>query len=372
MASKGKLMRVFPRSPWRPLALVVLGLVLIGWRISKWIPPRHVYDRAGVILGQQKMMADLNLAVLKERYGIDARFVLLDSDSIGDLATYALNTMRHYRVGDSEGGRGIVVVLNYATRQMRMEIGPHLQGVFTDGFTGYVLRTHVGRFTDRHQAELGVRSLFHLLLWRAQEAMAGSEWDATLLERVRDSVRLASGGGASAGMVERVAGARPRLPGRVKAALGAQPTLEAAYEAYLRWTVCEPYDGRVELFTPTSQIALDRIPYTRPFMDIEFLKYNGRPHRFVVRDSLAILYVTDSPIVPPSLLRRSAAGWQFDPDADWRHFIQLPQTGFTWGWEPFPDQYTGAFADLFEQIDGVARLKDGNNQRLPLRKTQWG
>jgi TLP18.3/Psb32/MOLO-1 phosphatase superfamily protein len=365
-------MRTFPRSPWRPLALVLIGLILIGWRISKWIPPRHVYDRAQVIPDRPEMLANINLAVLRQRYGVDARFVLLDNDSIADLASYALNALRRYRVGDSEGGRGIVVVLNYATRQMRMEVGPHLEGVFTDGFTGYVLRTHMGRFTDRDAAELGVRSLFHLLLWRAEEALAGNEWDATALEHVRDSVRLATGGGASAGMVERApVGARPRLRSRVRASLGAQPTLEAAYDAYLRWTLCEPYDGRVDLFTPTSQIALDRTPYTRPFLDIEFLKYSGRPHRFVVHDSLALLYVTDSPIVPPSLLRRSPAGWQFDPDADWRHFIQLPRSGFTWGWEPSSDQYTQAFADLFQQIDGVARLKDGDNRRLPMRKTQW-
>jgi hypothetical protein len=365
-------MRIFPRSPWRPLAIVLLGLILIGWRLSRWIPPRQIYDRADVIADQPEMQGNFNLAVLRERYGVDARFVLLDNDSITDLAAYALNTMRRYRVGDSEGGRGIVVVLNYATRQMRMEIGPHLQGMFTDGFTGYVLRDHMGRFTDRNAAELGVRSLFHLLLWRAEEALAGNEWDATLLTHVRDSVRLANGGGAGAAMVEHgPAKSRPRLPSRVRAALGAQPTLEAAYDAYLRWTLSEPYDARVDLFTPASQNALDRTPYTRPFMDIEFLKYNGRAHRFVVRDSLALLHVTDSPIVPPSLLRRSAAGWQFDPDAEWRHFLQLPKSGFTWGWEPSDDLYSRAFADLFEPIDGVMRLKEGNNQRLPMRKTRW-
>jgi uncharacterized protein len=164
----------------------------------------------------------------------------------------------------------------------------------------------MGQFTDRDAAEIGVRSLFHLLLWRAEEALVGNEWDATALEHLRDSVRLATGGGASAGMVQGApVGARARLPSRVRATLGAQPTLEAAYDAYLRWTLCEPYDARVDLFTPTSQIAMDRTPYTRPFLDIEFLKYSGRPHRFVVRDSLALLYVTDSPIIPPSLLRRS-------------------------------------------------------------------
>jgi uncharacterized protein len=365
-------MRIFPRSPWRPLALILVGLILIGWRISKWIPSRHVYDRAHVILSQQEAQANLNLAVLRQRYGIDARFVLLDNDSISDLNSYALNTMRRYRVGDSEGGRGIVVVLNYASRDMRMEVGPHLQGIFTDGFTGYVLRTHVDRFTDRDAAELAVRSMFQLLLWRAEEALAGNEWNAGRLEHVRDSVRLASGGGATVGMsAGGPKGVRPRLSSRVKATLGAQPSLEAAYDAYLRWTLSEPYDGRVELFTPTSQIAMDRTPYTRPVLDIEFLKYSGRPHRFVVRDSLALLYVTDSPIVPPSLLRRCPAGWQFDPDADWRHFIQLPRSGFTWGWEPYPDLYTLTFADLFEEIEGVSRLTEGNNQRLPMRKTQW-
>jgi hypothetical protein len=49
----------------------------------------------------------------------------------------------------------------------------------------------------------------------------------------------------------------------------------------------------------------------------------------------------------------------------------LPKSGFTWGWEPSADRYTRAFADLFEVVDSVARLKDGDNRRLPMRKTQW-
>jgi hypothetical protein len=35
-----------------------------------------------------------------------------------------------------------------------------------------------------------------------------------------------------------------------------------------------------------------------------------------------------------AVARRSAAGWQFDPEADWRHFMAQPKSGFTWNWEP--------------------------------------
>jgi hypothetical protein len=364
-------MRVFPRSPWRVIALIVVGIGVIAWRIAYIWPPMHLYDYAGVHPDQLEDTFNFNYAWLRERFGVDVRLILVNDAAIVDLDGFAVGEARRLRVGSREGGQGMLVAINYATGRMRLEVGPGLQGVFTDAFTGYLLRNHLALFTDPSEAELGLRSFWHLIHQRTIQSIADDEWDPTRLERVRDSTRLAIGGGAATTMP---AGGRTRarLPESVRRTLGPQPTPEALLDAYRRWVTLDPIDVQVGLFTARSRSALAGNPHTRLTQDIELWKVHGRPYRFIVRDTLAIMYTTTTPIIPPSLLARSDSGWQFNVDVEWQHVVPLFSTPFTWGWQRRDDVVDRAFADVFYSIDeDFMRLRPGNNRPLPVRRTRW-
>jgi hypothetical protein len=92
----------------------------------------------------------------------------------------------------------------------------------------------------------------------------------------------------------------------------------------------------------------------------------------VVRDTLAIMFTTTTPIIPPSLMVRGDSGWQFDVASEWRHLNTMGSSSFTWGWVATGDAYDRTFADVFYPIaDGVMRLRPGNNRPIPVRKTRW-
>jgi hypothetical protein len=351
--------------------LLALGVAAITWQLSRRMLPTHLYDYASVHPDALEATFNFNYAWLRERFGVDARVVLLDDPTVTDLDAFAVNEARRLRVGDRESGQGLLVVLNYGTRLMRIEVGPRLQGTFTDAFTGYLLRNHVGHFTDRREAEVGMRSLWHLILHRTLQSVAGDEWDPTELERVRDSTRLAAGGGAATTME---GGTRDggKLPESVRRELSPQPTPEALLDAYRRWVGLDPIDTDVGIFTDRSRRSLAGNPYTRPFQDVEFWKVHNRPYQFIVRDNLAIMFTTTTPLIPPSLMVRSDSGWRLDVDSEWHHLIPMFKTPFTWGWVGVGDAYDRAFADVLYPVDqGIMRLIPGNNRPLPVRKTRW-
>jgi hypothetical protein len=102
-------LRIFPRSPWRVVALVVVGIAVIVWRIAYIWPPTHLNDYADVHPDQLEDTFNFNYAWLRERYGVDVRLILLNDPTIVDLDTYALNQARRLHVGDRESGQGVLV-----------------------------------------------------------------------------------------------------------------------------------------------------------------------------------------------------------------------------------------------------------------------
>lgn len=331
----------------------------------------RVHDEVGAISAPRVRENDEYLDLVHDALGIDVQYLLTATADTGDIRALALREARRRRVGADVDGRGLLVVIDYATHRMAFEVGPRLQGVFTDAFTGYLLRNHLDAFTDRGEAESGLRMLTHLIAWRAENALLGDEWDPRRVTHERDSTRLAIGGGARLVMSDTgSAFGKPRLSPALKAYFGPQPTPEALLARYREWTVAEPIDMRVGLFTRGSQVLLDHVPYTRPFQDLEFMKTVGQSFRFIVRDSLGLMYSTSSPLISPSLLRRSAAGWQFDVASEWKCTAKYIGRGFTWGWVNCPE-YDAAFGDALVGIDDVGRVRDGDNRRIPMGKTKF-
>lgn len=364
-------MKIFPRNPLRLIVLCLLGAGLIAWRIAAVRLAHRVHDHAGIMSGEQAELFDGALESLHDLYGVDLQYFIYRDSQAYDARATALRIARNRRVGGDVGARGLVVILDYGRGRMAVEVGPHLQGIFTDAFTGYLLRTHLSQFNDRANAELGLRGLTLLITRRVEEALLGNEWDPRRLEQVRDSTALAIGGGAQLAMRFGVdTRARPRLPEELQARFAAQPTPRLLLERYREWTTLDPIDHRVGLFTPSSQAALDNMPYTRPFEDIAFFETLAQ-YEFLVRDSLAVMYATSSPLIRPALLRRSPEGWQFDVRAEWRCVPELQVRGYTWGWTDCPDPYDSVFYDRLEPVDSVWRMIGGDNRPLPVGKGRY-
>lgn len=367
-------MRLWPKNPWRPLVLLAVGGAVIGYRLYLAHVPQRIHDVLHLIPDEQEQQANIALYALQSGYGADIHVVIDSLAADRTVEEAALDWMRSAKIGRRTSGRGMLVLIDFGSGRMRIEVTPALQGVFTDAFSGYLLRNHLRAFTNDRQVELGVRGLIILLTFRLQQALLDEEWDPTALATVREWSDPGDGGGASSVTRSRESPSwRRRLPASIKETLGPQPTPDAAFAAYLRWAALDPADPRVDLFTPQSQAALDALPYTRPFFDLELLKYGNRPYRIVERGDMAMVYVTNTPLVGPMLFRRLERGWQIDVIDEWKHVSPLVNDPYVWGWRKLNDDWDQTFDDEF--IDNRSQtwrwLKHGDMRRIRYGKLKW-
>lgn len=366
-------MRMMPRRPWRPLLLLAIGGAAINYKLYLAHVPGLIHDVVGLIPDDLEQRDNLELYGLQGGYGADVHIVLDSLDPTVSLEEEALAWVRRAKVGRSTSGRGMLVLRDFESGRMRFEVTPALQGVFTDAFTGYLLRKHLQYVTGGGQTERGLHLLIYLLTFRVQQALLEEEWDPTVLERVNVRSGLADGGGASGALQSTEAvpwvGSLPTV---VRETLGPQPTPAAAWAAYLRWLTLVPFDSRVGLFTSGSQEAPHTL-YTRPFQDLELLMYVGRPYRIVERDDMAMAYVTNTPLAWPMLFRRSELGWQVDAVGHGRHITRFTASAYAWGWERLDDDWDRVFDDQFvDSKSGVYRyLKCGDLRPLPYGDLKW-
>lgn len=335
-------------------------------------PSRRVFDVAGLLTPRARFYYEHMLGTVLDETGADVRVVLVDSAPAGDLAGYALRRMRELHVGQRVGGRGLLFVYDVAHRQMRMEVGPHLEEIFPDGFVGYLMRENTASFFADTAQELGLRLTLRLAQMRLRDAAMGRSYDPTPVLFVTDSVRLASGGGASvpggAGVVSRGFIGRKSTP-EEHAHFTAQPTVERAYRRYIEWLRDGNHQLDVELFTPETRTYLRQQTMTRAYNDAILLGEYGQPTRTIVRGARAMQFFTGTPFVSPHYYRLTPAGWQIDIHAEAVNTIETSGERWTWFIVDSEDDFSYAFKDVLDEYgNGWFRPKDevGDNRELPL------
>jgi len=278
--------------------------------------------------------------------------------------------MRTLGVGKETDRRGLLFVYDVSAKRLRIEVGPNLEGVFPDGFVGYLMREHTASFFNSPDPELGLRTTMFMVQYRLRSASLGLAYDPRPISFITDSVRLAAGGGASAragagvdshGFIGRHATVEER------AYFSAQPTPEDAFHRWLEWL----HDGQkqldVELFTQDTRTYLRTLAMTRAYNDYMLLTQYGQSYRIVERGPRALLYFTSSPFVSPWYLRKTPGGWQMDIVAA----VMNSREYNGWEWTYFiiksDDDFSYAFADLMDDYgNGLFRVRDGDNRQISI------
>jgi hypothetical protein len=336
-------------------------------------PTRHIDDRAAIIDSSDLTRFEDYLAQLERESGIDIRFLFVDSVPAGTLNDFAVREARALGIGQHLDRHGVLLAYDAGHQQLRIEVGPTLQHIFTDRFIGYLMRDHVRSFFAAGNPGFGLRLTMFMLHARVRRAALGEDYDPRAADFVEDRRRLASGGGATAaGMRDpnRSAGFLNRLASQeARDLLRPQPTVEQAYRVYLAWLQRGSLETDVPLFTPATQAYLGRFPMTPAFADyLLFLEY-GHAYEIVEHDSLAMLYFTDDPLSSPHFFRKAAAGWQVDIFADVRHSHEYVGGRWTWTITLRDDDISQTFAHRFFRIHEYIRVVGGDNRPIPVAAT---
>lgn len=345
--------------------------VLPQTNTERWFPARRVYDHAHFLSRFATWKYEEMLGGILDEEGADVRFEFVSTLPKGDsLESYALKRMRTLGVGKETDRRGLLFVYDVGKKRLRIEVGPNLEGVFPDGFVGYLMREHTASFFESPNPELGLRTTMFMVQNRLRSAALGRAYDPTPISFITDSVRLAAGGGASiragTGVDSRGFIGRAATP-EEREQYSAQPTPELAFHRWLNWL----RDGQkvvdVALFTPETRAYLRTLPMTRAYNDYILFTQYGQTYRVVERGARALLYFTSTPFVSPLYYRKTPAGWQVDIIADMMNSVEY--NGFEWTYFVIrsDDDFSYAFADLMDDYgNGLYRVRDADNRRLPI------
>ena len=348
-------------------------------------PSQRVMDEAG-FLGPQDDKEGMEgyLAGMNTESGVDIRFLYVPVVR-GDIATYARDEARELGMGRDMNRRSMLFVFDVTNQRMRIEVGPELEGMFPDGFVGYLMREQTASVFGSGPRRQPIKATLNIIDYRLREAALGGTYNPKAVAYVTDRTRLAAGAGATV-RVRAGTGVRPSgqriLTDEVRAHFGPQPTVADAFARYHEALHDGYFEPDLSLYTPQTQVRLRALTITEPFADLILLSEHGQGYKIVERGDLAILFFTTTPLVSAHLFRRTPQGWQLDLDADVRDTREFIGSPYTWSMMPSGDDYSRTFADLFADFGPslgknrpgfrpgpprVLRPADGDNRPLPMR-----
>lgn len=331
----------------------VLVALLLGaiWLLAKGAGYRlthRIEDRSDLLNGTDASRLEDHLSRLYRESGVDIRFVLVDSVPGGALEEYALQRARA-RGRDRDRDRRVLVAYDAGRGRLRITVGPALDGILTDRFTGYLMRDGERGVASAGMLTSEVRFTLETLDARLRRAALGEAYDPRAAEFV----------------AERRSVAEEPTSGRQR--FGPQSTVEMAYDRYLEWLRDGRLETDVDLFTRPSQTYLQALPVSPAFTTHAlFLEY-GRAYRILVRGDLALLYFTDDPLVAPHCFRRTRGGWQMDLVTEVRDTREVDEGPWTWSLVERHDDFTGTFLDRYTAMGPLLRVAGGDDRPVPVR-----
>jgi uncharacterized protein len=373
-------MRFFGVPPRRRILLLLLvgvGLVAWTWQFSphRWRLNPRVTDEIGLLPELSRVRHEEMLQALFDESGVDLRLLLVANTGEEPIERFAVRRARELGTGQKAGGRGLLVVYDSSRHELRIEVGPPLQGILPDGFVGFVVREHARAFFEGGDPELGLRLAVRILHWRIRDAQLGGEYDPSFEEYVSDVRRLATGGGASnlvGTPVTRRPLTRDQLQRGDSVRFAPQPTVAAAHERFLEWLALERHVASVPLFTPRSQQYLAGLPLTRAYKAGWLAMEYGKAYAVDQRGDLALLYFTGTPLVSPHFFRHTGAGWQLDLQGELVNTSETIGGWYSWILLDSGDEYSRVFVDRWMPFDDAGfgtyyRVAGGDNRRLITR-----
>ncbi len=268
-----------------------------------------VEDEAGLLSTEQVADLTLHHQFLLLDHDIDYRVVTRAAG--GDVDAAALELFESMSAGErSERGRGLLLVLDSASREVRLEVGYSLEGVFPDAFVAYVENRQMVPFFAQHRIADGILASTELIIDRAQRASQNASWD--------DEIWMEGSGGAGATASTRAAPSfetsPPPADWAIEAPSGVSP--DAVVAAYLEAMGRRDSNPELKIYTPESRAMMRQWLVTPAQMDQVSRAYQTchAPQTIVSTSSVraVIRYPIPQRHCAPWFLVRGREGWQLD------------------------------------------------------------
>lgn len=273
---------------------------------------RNIDDCAGLMrAGELARLRGLQKRLLEE-LDIELQIVVLEVRA-ADLDREAVKQFEKRRIGArTKGARGVLLLVDPNGREVRMEIGYDLEGIFTDALVGYVEQNQMAPFFAAGRVGAGIEATVELLVGKAMGTM--EEDDFLPRDNAGHLQNLSGGGGARSqiGIGDGIP-AKPKLDN--PSAFAAQPSPELALQAYLRVLRGAVKDPELGLYT------LETRDFFRTWLVTDAQQHNELRNleshlgqgQVLQRDGLAVMrFPVSVRSMPPYFLRKGDEGWMLD------------------------------------------------------------
>lgn len=331
-----------------PFKLLALGLTVLLTLAGcdRQVAPVFCDDRAGLLTSaQQERLYSYHRKLLDE-LDIHLLVTILDR-AVLNLDREAVTLFEQYRVGaTAKAARGVLLVVDPDGRQVRMEIGYDLEGIFPDGFVAMIEHEQMAPFFVAGRVAEGVEASVELLVARAMDSEVKGGVGQPVHERL-------SGGGGARIAVSIGAGQTDVPPAGNPAEIPPAASPQGALDGYLRVLAGRNKNPELALYTPETRAMLRKWLVTDAQQANEWQRLSISVSRGVwqAEGELAVVrFPLDDRQLPPYFFQRGPQGWMIDLAAMGQliGFNHLNQ----WHFRHLDHRYMFAFRDVTFDSNG--------------------
>ncbi len=288
------------------LAWLFFSLALLpGCRNRQGLP--LVDDQASLLSREQKTRLLAFHDRLLQDLDIHFQLTVLKQSPV-DLDQEALRLFESLQLGaTTRGARGVLMLVDPVGRQVRLEIGYDLEGLFPDGFVAYVEREQMAPFFAAGRVADGVEATVELLVGRALGEIPSDYRGSTKL------AHLSGGGGARS--TAPIGTGAPLKDSGGNPFYAAQPTPGQTLERYMDALARHVKDPDLGIYTPETRAFFRQWLVTDAQQDNErkgLEKALGSSEERASGERAVLRFAVEDRQASPYLFRLSEQGWQLD------------------------------------------------------------
>ncbi len=270
-----------------------------------------------------------HLAHIRDSYSLEV--VVATVETIGGDETIEDLTARlftQWNIGRKYEGRGLLLLLADREKEVRLEVGLALEGVFTDLFTGYIEDKHLKSYFLSDQLSLGLVAVIEEI--EARAALLAR--NKTSSERVNslDLHFLSAGGGAGVELEKY----EMTKVGQQQAKYLAGRTVDEAWQTLLQSWRNKNRDPDIGVYTPvTRRIYRAYINQPDRRFEEDVRTWGDKSYEIIQDKKYAVIFFGNKKgwDNAPFLFCKTKEGWQFDM-VHQRKFVRMGRAP-SWGIE---------------------------------------
>ncbi|MBN2644987.1 MAG: TPM domain-containing protein [Desulfuromonadaceae bacterium] len=325
-------------------ALFGVGLLLSGCGPKDSPVGAVVDDPAGVLTAEacQRLIDQAQSLLVTQHIALQ---LFISDTPVGDIDQLAVERFNQARLGAQTGGaRGVLLVFDPCSEQVRMEIGYDLESVFTDLFIARIEQDQMAPFFAAGRVADGIEATMELLV---SQVLAQEPDPVAVGSRPMADAALSGGGGARS-RVPVGSGLPEKAPVADGESFSAQATPLATLACYRLSLQRHIKDPNLGIYTPETKRFFAQWLVTDAQQDNALRDLERCWALAEVKEddsgTLAVIrFPVDQRSSAPYLLRRSPEGWQLD-FATMNRVLGFNQRN-QWRMRAFDHPFLFAFAD---------------------------